>query len=84
MEYFDPQRARGVVYAFRGSSETESNHAYMLKGLLPDAMYKLHYHDGSSPNGTVSGHDLMTAGLPVHLGMPDSSELIFLEETKRN
>jgi len=84
MEYFDPQRARGVVYAFRGSTETESNHAYMLKGLLPDAMYKLHYHDGSSPDGTVSGHDLMTAGLPVHLGMPDTSELIFLEETKRN
>jgi alpha-galactosidase len=80
MEYFDPARGEGVVYAFRGSAENEPNHIFRLQGLKPDRTYQLHFHDHSSPDSSVEGRELVEHGLRVQLPSPNSSELIFLSE----
>lgn len=80
MEYFDPQSHRGVVYAFRGSTESESEHRFFLRGLQTTSRYKLRFHDHSSDDQIVEGTELMKAGLLVHLPVANSSELIFLDE----
>jgi hypothetical protein len=82
MEYFDPQRARGVVYSFRGSTQQDSQHTFPLKGLLPDRQYRLRFHDHTSADKTVSGRELLDNGLTITLPIPNSSELIFLDDTK--
>jgi alpha-galactosidase len=82
LEYFDPGRRRGVVYAFRGSGKSgEEVHAFILRGLRPGATYQLRFTDHSSRDSIISGRELMFAGLRVHLTVPDSSELIFFGET---
>ena len=80
MEYFDPQRRSGVVYAFRGSVAAEGEHTFSLQGLQPKARYRVRFHDHSSPDATVSGSQLMQTGLRVRLSESNSSEVIFLEE----
>jgi alpha-galactosidase len=79
MEYWDPRRGEGVVYAFRGSTADEDEHHFMLAGLESGSRYHLHFEDGSAPDREASGGDLMERGLAVRLGMPLSSELVFLE-----
>jgi alpha-galactosidase len=81
-EYWDPHRASGVVYAFHGTTETERKYRFVLQGLQPSRHYQLRYYDHSSPDRMISGHELMTRGLPVALPLPNSSELIFIAETK--
>jgi len=80
MEYFDAARGEGVVYAFRGSIETEASHSFALKGLQRERRYRLHFQDQTSPDREIDGEALLTDGLKVELGVPDSSELIFLQE----
>ena len=80
IEYFDQRRGRGVVYAFRGSTESENQHMFVLRGLNANARYQLRFHDHSSPDRMVNGHDLTKKGLRVRLLFPNSSEIIFLEE----
>jgi Melibiase len=82
MQYFDRLTRRGVVYAFRGTTKSESTHGFVLKGLRSDARYHLHFHDHSSPDRTVTGRELLTTGLLVSLPQAESSELIFFEEQK--
>ena len=81
-EYVDTQRNTGVVYAFRGSTLNENTHRFALRGVLPRRRYRLHFHDRSSLDETVSGAELLTRGLEVHLTAPNSSELIFFEATE--
>ena len=81
IEYFDPKQDRGVVYAFRGSSDTEAAHVFPLQGLQGDAQYKFHFQDHSSPDLTLSGRVLVKKGLSVKLQYPNSSELIFFERS---
>jgi len=78
IEYWDPQRLRGVVYAFRGSTEKEKKHAFVLKGLQPSTRYQLQFHDHSSPDRVVRGRELMGRGLMVELPWPNSSEIVFI------
>ena len=80
IQYFDPHRKQGVLYAFRGSTESEDSHTFLLSGLNPASRYTLHFQDGSSPDLQSSGRQMMTEGLHVHLSSPLSSELIFIEE----
>ncbi len=82
IEYFNPRDGRGVVYAFRGSTKSESRHIFHLRGLSKDKRYRLHFHDHTSPDRVVAGRDLMQDGLSVNLSLPLSSELIFLSEQK--
>lgn len=81
IEYFDPQRRRGVVYAFRGSVPEESAHAFKLAGVRPAARYRLTFHDHTSDDKTIMGQDLLGHGIEVKLPIPLSSELVFFEET---
>ena len=80
MEYWDPARRKGVVFAFRGTVPDEARHSFVLHGLDPKGRYKLHFQDGSAPDASVSGRELMEGGLQVHLKNPLSSELIFMDE----
>jgi alpha-galactosidase len=80
VEYWDPVRCKGVVYAFRGSVADHGDHGFVLAGLNARKRYRLHFEDGSSPDGEASGRELMESGLAVNLPEPLSSELVFLEE----
>ena len=82
LEYFAPEHGEGVVYVFRGTTPSESGHSFVLKGLRPDRQYKLHFEDRTSPDRTSPGRDLMNSGLAVSLAEPESSELVFVDETK--
>jgi alpha-galactosidase len=82
IEYFDPGRGRGVVYAFRGSAEDEGKHRFQLQGLAPDKTYRLRFHDHSAADRTVRGRELLDAGLILKLNVPQSSELVFIEEAR--
>ena len=81
LEYFDPTRHKGVVYAFRGSSENERGHNFKLQGLNPARKYQLRFHDHSAADQAVIGRDLMSTGLTLNLPVPNSSELIFVDES---
>ena len=78
MEYWDRTRGRGVVFAFHGSDPAAPKHRFVLAGLDERTVYHLHFADGSSPDATASGRQLMTSGVQVVLGEPLSSELILL------
>jgi len=80
MQYFDRQRRRGVLFAFRGSTMKEMSHAFLLQGLRPDSSYHLTFHDHSSPDRSARGAELMTTGLIISLPQPNWSELVFLDE----
>lgn len=81
IEYWDPERKRGVVYAFRGTTESENAHSFLLQGLDPAAQYSLQFHD-SSRSQTATGRQLMNDGLTVPLDLPNSSELVFIHLAK--
>ena len=81
IEYWDAARKKGVVYAFRGSSEAEETHAFMLQGLDASARYRVKFHDSGAAE-IATGRDLMGAGLKLTLSQPNSSELVFLELAK--
>lgn len=84
MEYWDPKRGEGVVYAFRGSIADEDEHHFALKGLESRGRYRLHFQDGSAPDREATGRELMESGLAVRLPTPLSSELVFLEAANKN
>ncbi len=82
VQYFDPKRDQGVLYAFRGSTETESSHVFVLDGVRPEVEYKLQFRDHSSPDRTVKGAELLKKGFMVKLAVPNSSELVFIQGTE--
>jgi hypothetical protein len=49
-------------------------------GLNSRFRYRLRFNDRSAPDQVVDGNELMKAGLKVRLPIPNSSEIIFLEE----
>jgi alpha-galactosidase len=83
IEYWDPDRGEGVVFSFRGSIPDEPRHRFALSGLDPARHYKLHFQDGTSPDRTATGRELMQ-GLEVNLRAPLSSELTFLSDADAN
>ncbi|HVJ09044.1 MAG TPA: alpha-galactosidase [Acidisarcina sp.] len=80
IEYFDPRRGDGVVYAFRGSGPDEDRHSFVLQGLRPDRRYSLRFQDHTSADRTATGAELLQHGLGVSLPEGNSSELIHLRE----
>jgi alpha-galactosidase len=80
VEYWDPARGRGVVFAFRGSVPDEAEHRFVLAGLEAGKSYRLHFEDGSAADRVATGRELMGAGLLVRLGSALSSEVVFLRE----
>jgi len=81
LEYWDPARATGVVYAFRGSVTDEPEHRFQLAGLDPARTYRLHFEDATAPDRDANGSELMGLGLTVTLREPLSSELVFLTDS---
>ena len=81
LEYWDADRKRGVLYAFRGTVEGEQSHSFRLRGLELSVRYRLRFHDHSATDRTITGEQLMRDGLQVTPKLPNSSELIFLEPT---
>ena len=79
MEYWDPLRREGTVFAFRGSSG-EAEHRFRLMGLDPRLTYRFHYEDGSSLDTAGSGARLMRDGLRVALPSPLTSELVLVSQ----
>jgi alpha-galactosidase len=82
IEYYDTKHAQGLVYAFRGSSPEEEAHTFLLSGLQSDRHYRLHFQDGSLSDRIEIGHDLMSKGLSMKLTIPNSSELVFIDEVR--
>lgn len=82
VEYFNSKREQGAVYAFHGSSSDEPSHAFRLRGIHPQSMYRLHSQDGSSPERSVKGRELLAKGLGFRLPIPNSSELVFFQKIK--
>jgi hypothetical protein len=80
MEYWDPARGQGVLFAFRGSGPDEAQHRFVLAGLNRQQRYRLHFEDGSAPDREATGTELMGPGLAVKLREPLSSELVFLQQ----
>lgn len=80
MEYWDPERGKGVVFAFRGTTADEAEHRFVLAGLEAARRYRLHFADGTAQDREATGSELMGPGLAVHLGNPLSSELVFLDD----
>lgn len=80
IEYFNPHTRHGVVYAFRGSLQDEPLHTFYIKGISSHKNYRLVFHDHSSSDFTINGRKLLFSGLTVHLPLPNSTELIFLNE----
>jgi alpha-galactosidase len=80
VEYWDPARGKGVVFAFRGSIADQAEHRFVLAGLDAGKRYRLHFEDGSAPDAEATGSELMASGLAVRLREPLSSELVFLRE----
>jgi alpha-galactosidase len=79
IQYWDPERQHGVVYAFRGTIERENTHSFVLKGLRMSGRYKVKFYDHSSVDRRLTGRELMGLGLSVTLPLQNSSELIFIE-----
>ena len=79
-EYWDPARARGVLFAFRGSSADEPRHTFIMAGLNARHRYRLHFQDATAPDRVAAGDELMSKGLSVALAQPLTSELIFIDE----
>jgi hypothetical protein len=80
IEYWDPQRKKGVVYSFRGTIGTENTHTFVLQGLQPATRYSIKFHDRSAADGSATGAELMQKGLKVSLAFTNSSDLVFIEE----
>lgn len=84
IQYWDPARKTGVVFAFRGSGPDEGQHTFVLQGLVPEKQYLLHFQDGTAADIKAGGKELMTSGVSVHLPQPLSSELVFIDESRRS
>lgn len=82
MEYFDGQRGIGVLYAFHGDEAKPASHAFRLKGLRAADRYRLHFRDGTSPDRTAKGDELMRTGVTVSLPLANSSELVVVERIR--
>jgi len=82
-QYWDPERQRGVLYAFRGTVEREDTHAFVLRGLDPSRRYRVKFFDHTSPDRTISGRELMGKGLKIKLPLQNSSEMVFIERAQR-
>ena len=77
--YYEADMGKGMVFVFRPNTDVTS-HTIPLKGLDPQAKYRLWFEDGTNPEVTRSGQDLMGRGIEVRLDEgPYTSELIYVQ-----
>lgn len=77
MQYVDTKTGDGALFAFRGTTPEERN-TIVLKGLEENTRYRVTFTDKTSEPLTRSGKELMNAGIPFHLPLPNSSEIAIL------
>jgi hypothetical protein len=63
---------------FRPNSPEQSQ-TVRLRGLDPQAVYKLSFEDGSNPAVTIAGEQLLKNGFRMSLGAAWTSELVWIE-----
>jgi hypothetical protein len=73
--YWSPSLMRGTFYIFRPSDDQKTMRI-PLAGLTPNAQYRVHAEDGSTPAATYSGTYLMNTGLDILLPAKYTSDLI--------
>lgn len=78
IEYFDPKTSRGALLAFRGTTD-EPKHRFILKGLQPNDTYSINFEDATTPPATLTGQELMTAGLTMKLPESESSDVVHVQ-----
>jgi len=78
VEYFDPAARKGVVYLFKSAAGTDTT-SVKLRGVRPEARYRVSFEDGSNPTVEKSGTEL-ALGVDVKLSGKLMSELMFFEE----
>jgi Melibiase/Glycosyl hydrolase family 36 C-terminal domain len=81
MFYWSPSLNHGTLYIFRPNSDTLVQ-SVTLKGLEPNANYKVHAEDQSTKAATYSGQELMNSGLVIHLPRKYTSDLVYLEAVR--
>ncbi len=77
MEYADPQAGKGVLFAFRGTTQEEKQ-IFKLRGLDPAARYEVSFEDSKAERFIDTGANLMRNGILLRLAAPQSSELVYL------
>jgi len=78
-----PDTNEGMVQAFRREQSPFESARFPLRGLEPDAQYRI--SDGDSAEGpqTCTGQELMTRGLPVRMRQsPGAIVLIYRHEAR--
>jgi len=75
IEYFDPPSGKGVLFAFRGTTN-QQEHTFTLKGLEAAGTYALSFEDNSSSPIILRGDELMNRGLRLTLSEPQSSQIV--------
>jgi hypothetical protein len=75
MQYYDPATGKGVLFAFRGE-ESLNRHVFPLRGLEPEATYRLESFDAAMPPSTALGRTLMEDGFVVRRTEPEASEIV--------
>jgi len=83
IEYYSARLHRGVLYAFRGTVPDQATHRFRLFGLNPAGRYRVRFQDrGQAAERRLTGQVLMEEGVEVALPWPQSSELVFLDESR--
>ena len=76
MQFDRPDLGRGVLEAFRSVRSPYSSADVRLRGLDPEAQYRVEDADNSFEPFSASGRELMEKGVRVNLPEPRSSRLI--------
>jgi hypothetical protein len=80
MQYFNTSINKGSVLLWQNGGP--SSQRIKLKGLDRSATYTLTFEDAVSLNGSMTGAQLMDAGVDVPMG-PNASEIIWLNATSK-
>lgn len=76
MEYYDPARGAGVLFAFRGAAPGDLVFTFKLRGLDAEARYEVRSRDGRFPPQHMRGAELMQQGLPMEMPEIYSSDIV--------
>ena len=70
---------KGVLFAFKPSTEAENEKNVKLRGLNADTMYRVVFEDGTSPEYVASGVSLMNDGVTIKINGV-GSEMVWIYE----
>ncbi len=83
LEYYDPDSTAeisGMILLWKPSEKEGPQKTVTLRGLDPDANYKLTFEDRKEQNATYTGTQLMTDGLTVTIDGAFGSEMIWISK----